>query len=39
LKKRTSSGFARRYEELARTAREALRRGELDTGTPEVRPD
>ena len=28
-----------RYEELARTAREALHRGELDTGTPEVRPD
>jgi hypothetical protein len=37
LKKQTSSGFA--YEELARTAREALRRGELDTGSPEVRPD
>src|SRR6188474_485350 len=31
--------FRVRYEELARTAREALRRGELDTGTPEVRPD
>ena len=29
--------FRGRYEELARTAREALRRGELDTGTPEVR--
>ena len=27
------------YEELACTAREALRRGELDTGTPEVRSD
>ena len=26
--------FQVRYEELARTAREALRRGELDTGTP-----
>jgi len=31
--------FRVRYEELARTARDALRRGELDTGTPEVRPD
>ena len=31
--------FRVRYEELARTAREALRRGELDTGTPEVGPD
>jgi len=31
--------FRVRYEELARTARDGLRRGELDTGTPEVRPD
>jgi len=31
--------FRMRYEELARTARDALRRGELDTGTPEVRPN
>jgi len=31
--------FRARYEALARTAREALGRGELDTGTPEVRPD
>jgi low affinity Fe/Cu permease len=31
--------FRVRYEELARTAREALGRGELDAGTPEVRPD
>ena len=31
--------FRVRYEELARTAREALRRGELDTGTPELKPD
>ena len=31
--------FRARYEELARTAREALRRGELDTGTPELKPD
>ena len=31
--------FRVRYEELARRAREALRRGELDTGTPEVKPD
>ena len=31
--------FRVRYEELARTAREALGRGELDTGTPEFRPD
>jgi len=31
--------FRVRYEELARTAREALHRGELDTGTPELRPD
>jgi len=29
--------FRARYEELARSAREALERGELDTGTPEVR--
>ena len=29
--------FRVRYEELARTARAALRRGELDTGTPELR--
>jgi len=29
--------FRVRYEDLARTAREGLRRGELDTGTPEVR--
>ena len=31
--------FRVRYEELARTAREALGRGELDTDTPEVKPD
>jgi low affinity Fe/Cu permease len=31
--------FRVRYEALARAAREALRRGELDTGTPEVTPD
>jgi len=31
--------FRVRYEELARKAREALHRGELDTGTPELRPD
>ncbi len=31
--------FRVRYEELARTARDALRRGELDTGTPEVKSD
>ena len=31
--------FRRRYEELARTARAALRRGELDTGTPELKAD
>ncbi|MBF8254911.1 MAG: hypothetical protein HW373_1606 [Deltaproteobacteria bacterium] len=31
--------FRARYEELARTAREALRRWELDTGTPELKPD
>ena len=31
--------FRERYEELARTAREALERGELDTGTPEVKSD
>jgi low affinity Fe/Cu permease len=30
--------FRERYEELARTAREALRRGELDTDTPELKP-
>jgi len=28
-----------RYEELAQAAREALRRGEMDTGTPELKPD
>lgn len=31
--------FRARFEELARTAREALRRGKLDTGTPELKPD
>jgi low affinity Fe/Cu permease len=31
--------FRLRYEELARTARTALSRGELDTGSPELRPD
>ena len=31
--------FRVRYGELASTAREALRRGELDTGTPELKPD
>jgi low affinity Fe/Cu permease len=31
--------FRGRYEDLARTAREALGRGELDTDTPEVKPD
>ena len=31
--------FPVRYEKRARTAREALRRGELDTGAPEVSPD
>jgi low affinity Fe/Cu permease len=31
--------FRVRYEELARMARDALRRGELDTGTPEVKSD
>ena len=31
--------FRKRYEELARAARDALGRGELDTGTPEVGPD
>jgi len=31
--------FRGRYEELARTAREALRRGQLDTDTPELKPD
>ena len=31
--------FRGRYETLARAAREALRRGELDTGTPEVKAD
>jgi len=31
--------FRARYEALARTAREALRHGELDTGTPEVKTD
>jgi low affinity Fe/Cu permease len=31
--------FRVRYEELARTARDGLSRGELDSGTPDVRPD
>ena len=31
--------FRARYEQLARTAREALVRGELDTGSPELKPD
>jgi low affinity Fe/Cu permease len=31
--------FRVRYEELARAAREALGRGELDTGTPELKPE
>ena len=31
--------FRVRYEKLARTARDALRRGELDTGTPELKTD
>ena len=31
--------FRVRYEELAHTARKALRRGELDTDTPELKPD
>ena len=30
--------FRARYEQLALTAREALRRGELDTDTPELTP-
>ena len=31
--------FRARYEELARTARAGLGRGELDTGTPELKAD
>lgn len=31
--------FRVRYEKLARTARDALRRGELDTGTPELKTE
>jgi low affinity Fe/Cu permease len=31
--------FRARYEGLARAAREALRQGELDTGTPEFKAD
>jgi low affinity Fe/Cu permease len=31
--------FRARYEGLARAAREALRHGELDTGTPELKAD
>ncbi len=31
--------FRVRYQKLASTAREALGRGEMDTGTPEVEPD
>src|SRR5580765_6042540 len=39
LEEKDLERFRVRYEDLARTAREALGRGELDTGTPEVRPD
>ena len=31
--------FRERYEEIACSAREALRRGEMDTGTPDIKPD
>lgn len=31
--------FRVRYEKLARTARDALQRGELDTGAPELKTD
>jgi len=31
--------FRMRYEKLARAAREALEHGELDSGTPELKPD
>ena len=31
--------FRVRYEKLARTARDALQRGELDTDTPELKTD
>ena len=31
--------FRVRYEEIARNARESLRRGEMDTGTPEIQTD
>jgi hypothetical protein len=31
--------FRTRYEGLARAARDALRHGELDTGTPELKAD
>jgi len=39
LKKQTWSNFAGVMKNFARTAREALRRGELDTGAPEIKPD
>jgi low affinity Fe/Cu permease len=31
--------FRERYEEIACSAREALRRGEMDTGTPDIKTD
>jgi hypothetical protein len=39
LEEKDLERFRVRYEELARTARAALGRGELDSGTPELKPE
>jgi low affinity Fe/Cu permease len=39
LEEKDLERFRMRYEKLALTAREALGRGELDSGTPELKPD
>lgn len=39
LEEKDLERFRVRYEKLALTAREALGRGELDSGTPEFGPD
>ena len=39
LEEKDLERFRVRYEELAHAAREALKRGELDTDSPEIKPD
>jgi low affinity Fe/Cu permease len=39
LEEKDLERFRERYEELAHAAREALKRGELDTDSPEIKPD